>query len=56
MMLLQNFSAGVIMSTKSLVLQSIGRDNAGNYTCVATNERGETTSPSVLLRIKCKSD
>ncbi|XP_046737249.1 protein turtle homolog A isoform X1 [Diprion similis] len=52
LMLLQNFSAGVIMSTKSLVLQSIGRDNAGNYTCVATNERGETTSPSVLLRIQ----
>ncbi|XP_012269309.1 protein turtle homolog A [Athalia rosae] len=52
MMLVQNVSAGVIVSTKSLVLQSISRDNAGNYTCVAANKRGETTSPGVLLRIQ----
>ncbi|XP_014604552.1 PREDICTED: nephrin-like [Polistes canadensis] len=50
--LTQNYSAGIIMSTQSLVLQSIGRDNAGNYTCLASNDRGETTSPVVRLRIQ----
>ncbi|XP_066591328.1 protein turtle homolog A-like [Prorops nasuta] len=58
-MLSQNYSAGVIMSTQSLVLQSIGRDNAGNYTCLASNARGETTSSVVPLRVQfapvCKS-
>ena len=42
------------MSTQSLVLQKIGRDNAGNYTCLASNDRGETTSPVVTLRVQCK--
>ncbi|KAF3429254.1 hypothetical protein E2986_00747 [Frieseomelitta varia] len=37
--LTQNYSAGIIMSTQSLVLQKIGRDNAGNYTCLASNDR-----------------
>ncbi|XP_031825598.2 sidestep III isoform X2 [Nomia melanderi] len=50
--LTQNYSAGVIMSTQSLVLQKIGRDNAGNYTCRASNDRGETTSPAVTLRVQ----
>ncbi|XP_076284192.1 sidestep III isoform X2 [Lasioglossum baleicum] len=50
--LTQNYSAGIIMSTQSLVLQKIGRDNAGNYTCRASNDRGETTSPAVTLRVQ----
>ncbi|XP_070166329.1 protein turtle homolog A isoform X2 [Polyergus mexicanus] len=50
--LTQNHSAGIIMSTQSLVLQGIGRDNAGNYTCLASNDRGETTSPIVNLRVQ----
>ncbi|XP_020289986.1 nephrin-like isoform X2 [Pseudomyrmex gracilis] len=50
--LTQNQSAGIIMSTQSLVLQSIGRDNAGNYTCLASNDRGEATSPIVNLRVQ----
>lgn len=54
MVLTQNQSAGIIMSTQSLVLQKIGRDNAGNYTCLASNDRGETTSPIVTLRVQCK--
>lgn len=54
MILTQNQSAGIIMSTQSLVLQKIGRDNAGNYTCLASNDRGETTSPIVTLRVQCK--
>lgn len=52
--LTQNYSAGIIMSTQSLVLQGIGRDNGGNYTCLASNDRGETTSPIVNLRVQCK--
>lgn len=54
MILTQNQSAGIIMSTQSLVLQKIGRDNAGNYTCLASNDRGETISPIVTLRVQCK--
>ncbi|XP_033218272.1 B-cell receptor CD22-like [Belonocnema kinseyi] len=50
--LAQNYSAGIIMSTQSLVLQSIGRDNAGNYTCLASNDRGETSSSAVALRVQ----
>ncbi|KAG7204013.1 hypothetical protein KM043_001875 [Ampulex compressa] len=50
--LTQNNSAGIIMSTQSLVLQRIGRDNAGNYTCLASNDRGETTSSIVALRVQ----
>ncbi|XP_043483231.1 synaptogenesis protein syg-2-like [Leptopilina heterotoma] len=50
--LAQNYSAGIIMSTQSLVLQSIGRDNAGNYTCLASNDRGETSSSAVSLRVQ----
>ncbi|XP_008211195.1 hemicentin-2 isoform X1 [Nasonia vitripennis] len=50
--LMQNYSAGIIMSTQSLVLQRIERKNAGNYTCLASNERGETTSPTVALRVQ----
>ncbi|XP_078035253.1 sidestep III isoform X2 [Augochlora pura] len=48
----QNYSAGIILSAQSLVLQKIGRDNAGNYTCRASNDRGETTSPAVTLRVQ----
>ncbi|XP_012276028.1 hemicentin-2 [Orussus abietinus] len=51
-LLTQNNSAGIIMSTQSLVLQKIGRENAGNYTCLASNDRGETTSPVVSLRVQ----
>ncbi|XP_014228892.1 hemicentin-2-like [Trichogramma pretiosum] len=57
--LMQNYSAGIIMSTQSLVLQRIERENAGNYTCLASNDRGETSSPTVALRVQfapiCKS-
>lgn len=47
-------SAGVIISTNSLVLQKVSRLHTGNYTCVATNERGETSSKPVSLRVQCE--
>lgn len=53
-LLMQNPSAGIIMSTQSLVLQRIERENAGNYTCRAINLQGETDSPTVNLRVQCK--
>ncbi|XP_049786342.1 hemicentin-2-like [Schistocerca cancellata] len=48
----QNMSAGVILSTDSLVLQGVTRHHAGSYTCVAANERGETASRPVFLRVR----
>ncbi|XP_011496535.1 PREDICTED: cell surface glycoprotein MUC18 [Ceratosolen solmsi marchali] len=50
--LMQNYSARIITSTQSLVLQRIERENAGNYTCLVSNDRGETTSPTVALRVQ----
>ncbi|CAG9764806.1 unnamed protein product [Ceutorhynchus assimilis] len=48
----QNMSSGVIISTHSLVLQSITRGQSGNYTCLAANPRGETMSPIVELKVR----
>lgn len=57
---LHNLSQGVILSSKSLVLQRVTRRQAGGYTCHASNERGNTTSRPVHLRVKfapvCKTD
>lgn len=50
----QNMSSGVIISTHSLVLQSVTRGQTGNYTCLAVNPRGETMSPMVELKVRCK--
>ncbi|KAE8750791.1 hypothetical protein FOCC_FOCC002501, partial [Frankliniella occidentalis] len=47
-----NLSQGVILSSKSLVLQRVTRRQAGGYTCHASNERGNTTSRPVHLRVK----
>ncbi|XP_037943815.1 synaptogenesis protein syg-2-like [Teleopsis dalmanni] len=48
----QNVSWGVIISTRSLVLQRVGRVHAGFYACSAANDRGETQSALVNLRIR----
>ncbi|XP_055382645.1 uncharacterized protein LOC129612864 isoform X2 [Condylostylus longicornis] len=48
----QNVSWGVIISTRSLVLQKITRVHAGHYACAAANDRGETQSALVNLRIR----
>ncbi|XP_053968368.1 uncharacterized protein LOC128869772 [Anastrepha ludens] len=48
----QNVSWGVIISTRSLVLQRVARVHAGLYACAAANDRGETQSSLVNLRIR----
>lgn len=50
----QNVSWGIIISTRSLVLQRVARYHSGNYHCSATNDRGENQSALVYLRIHCK--
>nr|CAD7395524.1 unnamed protein product [Timema poppensis] len=51
-LVMQNMSSGVILSTHSLVLQGVTRHNGGRYTCMAANARGETTSEPVALRVQ----
>lgn len=50
----QNVSAGIILTDQSLVLQSVTRASAGDYTCLAANTEGKGTSNPVTLRIRCK--
>lgn len=50
----QNLSWGVIISTRSLVLQRVARYHGGNYGCAAANDRGENQSALVNLRIHCE--
>ncbi|XP_055585005.1 hemicentin-2-like [Uranotaenia lowii] len=50
----QNVTSGVIISTRSLVLQRVGRYHSGMYACSAANDRGETQSDAVALRIHLK--
>ncbi|KAH6931231.1 hypothetical protein HPB50_022968 [Hyalomma asiaticum] len=47
-----NVSAGVIVSSRSLVLQKVHRSSRGRYTCVAMNPEGRSTSNILVLRIK----
>lgn len=47
-----NVSAGVVLSTQSLVMQGVTRAHAGHYVCRAANEQGETASQPVRLRVK----
>ncbi|KRT84413.1 Fibronectin domain-containing protein, partial [Oryctes borbonicus] len=47
-----NVSAGVILSDHSLVLQSVTRATAGEFTCVATNVEGKGASNPVTLTVR----
>ncbi|XP_062702021.1 uncharacterized protein LOC115257156 isoform X3 [Aedes albopictus] len=47
----QNVTSGVIISTRSLVLQRVGRYHSGMYACSAANDRGETQSEPTELKI-----
>lgn len=47
-------SSGIIVSTRSLVLQKVTRKEAGAYACKAANTKGETSSQVVNLRVQCK--
>ncbi|KAJ0172067.1 hypothetical protein K1T71_012040 [Dendrolimus kikuchii] len=48
----QNMSSGVFISTKSLVLQRVTRQDGGLYTCRAANQMGESSSQPVYLRVQ----
>ncbi|KAI8425160.1 hypothetical protein MSG28_006989 [Choristoneura fumiferana] len=48
----QNMTSGIIVSTRSLVLQKVTRQEAGGYACKAANARGETSSEVVRLRVQ----
>ncbi|XP_049877561.1 hemicentin-1-like [Pectinophora gossypiella] len=47
-----NEGAGIILSAQSLVLQSVTRAAAGDYTCMAANSEGKGTSNPVSLLVR----
>jgi hypothetical protein len=49
-----NISLGVIISNHSLVLQSVSRTTAGNYSCVGYNSEGDGESLPFELNVMCK--
>ncbi|XP_041969072.1 nephrin-like [Aricia agestis] len=49
---LHNVVSGIIVSTKSLVLQRVTRDQSGDYSCRASNSLGETASQATILSIQ----
>jgi immunoglobulin superfamily member 9B len=53
-MLPHNISQGVIISNHSLVLQSVSRTTAGNYSCVGYNAEGDGESLPFELNVMCK--
>lgn len=44
----------IILSNQTLVIRQIERHTAGNYTCVAANRLGESSSAPLHLHVKCK--
>ena len=52
--MVQDLSQGVLISGSSLVLQEVRRDQAGDYTCYASNLEGDTTSDIINIQIRCE--
>ncbi|CAG9789167.1 unnamed protein product [Diatraea saccharalis] len=46
-----NADAGIILSEQTLVLQSVNKSDAGDYSCIAHNSEGSATSNLVSLEI-----
>ena len=50
-----NASEGIILTNRSLVLQSIDRKRSGGYVCQAVNGVGRGSSQPIVLDVKCKN-
>lgn len=51
----QNATAGIILpGGQSLVLQSVTKSSAGEYSCMAVNVEGKSASRPVTLEVMCK--
>lgn len=46
--------SGVLADYERLVLSSVNKRQAGNYTCFASNVEGDSESNALELRIMCK--
>lgn len=49
-----NPKAGVIVSAGDLAIQGVTRQQAGNYSCIASNVEGDGESNTVGLKVMCK--
>ncbi|KAL5283989.1 hypothetical protein ACFFRR_006326 [Megaselia abdita] len=47
-----NASVGILLTDQSLVLQSVSKTEAGDYTCAGINTEGKGTSTAVALKIR----
>ena len=52
--MVENVAGGVLIGNRTLVLQNVGRHQAGLYTCVASNAEGDGESNAQYLNIKCE--
>lgn len=55
-MVQHNAKAGVITSSNDLALQSVQIQQAGNYTCIASNVEGDGESDTLELKVMCTFD